>query len=256
MSSRAAGYSNRGTFRSSRKEPGPEDPSHWRYGGKSRTSTIAHEINNPLASVTNLLYIMRHSRSLDEVHGYVELAERELRRVAAITSQALRFHKESSGPALFSCIDLIGDGLLMFEGRLVNANIRVEKRKRAGQPVCCTGGEIRQVIGNLIGNAIDAMPRGGRLLVRSREATEWSTGRKGLVLTVADTGSGIGPETVGRIFDPFFTTKGIGGTGLGLWVSSEIVARHQGVLRVRSCQREGRAGTVFTLFLPFRDYKI
>ena len=115
----------------------------------------------------------------------------------------------------------------------------------------CFEGDIRQVLNNLIGNAIDAMPRGGHLLIRNREGTHWPTGRKGLVFTVADTGAGMGRQTLARIFDPFFTTKGIGGTGLGLWVSQEIVTRHQGALKVRSIQGTGGSGTVFTLFVPF-----
>ena len=87
--------------------------------------------------------------------------------------------------------------------------------------------------------------------MRSREGTDWKTGRKGLILTVADTGSGMSPDTAAKIFEPFFTTKEIGGTGLGLWVSHEIVQRHGGTLAVRSSQRTGCSGTVFTLFLPF-----
>ena len=87
--------------------------------------------------------------------------------------------------------------------------------------------------------------------MRSREATDWKTGRKGLVLTVADTGSGMSSDTAAKIFEPFFTTKESGGTGLGLWVSYEIIQRHGGTLAVRSSRRKGRSGTVFTLFLPF-----
>lgn len=139
----------------------------------------------------------------------------------------------------------------MLQGRLVNNHIDVQKRKRAGQPVQCFGGEIRQVLSNLISNAIDSIPTGGRLLVRSREATDWETGAKGLILTVADTGTGMSREVEGKIFTAFYTTKGIGGTGLGLWISKEIVDRHRGKLRVRSSQKTGGSGTVFTLFLPF-----
>jgi signal transduction histidine kinase len=118
--------------------------------------------------------------------------------------------------------------------------------------VRCFDGEIRQVLSNLVSNAIDAMhPAGGRLLLRSREATNWTNGQRGIALTVADTGSGIALSTLNRIFEPFFTTKDIGGTGLGLWVSSEIVNRHHGALRVKSTQKPGRSGTVFTMFLPF-----
>jgi signal transduction histidine kinase len=119
--------------------------------------------------------------------------------------------------------------------------------------VRCFEGEIRQVLSNLVSNAIDAMQphRGGRLLLRSRVGRDWTTGRPGLVITVADSGGGMSPSVLSRIFQPFYTTKGINGTGLGLWVSSEIIDRHQGTLRLRSSQREGRSGTTFTMFLPF-----
>jgi signal transduction histidine kinase len=114
--------------------------------------------------------------------------------------------------------------------------------------------EIRQVLNNLIRNAMDAMGLSGRLLVRSREATEWRTGARGVLITIADTGSGISPEALKSIYKAFFTTKGIGGTGLGLWISSEIVDRHHGRLLVRSRQTQPgqRGGTVFELFLPFQ----
>jgi PAS domain S-box-containing protein len=215
-------------------------------------SSIAHEINNPLESVTNLLYLARETAINPETKEYLSIADRELRRVSVIANQTLRFHKQSSKPQLITCEDLIGSAISVYQGRLVNSSVEVERRKRAKRPVLCFEGEIRQVLSNLIINAIDAMhPHGGRLLMRSREGTDWRTARKGLILTVADTGSGMSPDTADRIFEPFFTTKEIGGTGLGLWVSHEIVQRHSGVLAVRSSQRKSRAGTVFTLFLPF-----
>ena len=214
-------------------------------------ASIAHEINNPLESVTNLLYLMRSSSDLDEMQNYLETAERELRRVSLITSQTLRFHRQSTSAAPAFCYDLIGESLAMFQSRIVNNKIEVEKQKRAEQPVQCLGGEIRQVLNNLIGNAIDAMPTGGRLLLRSREADNHRTGKRGLVITVADNGTGMSPEVQKKAFDAFYTTKGIGGTGLGLWISCEIVARHHGELRVRSSSKPGKSGSVFTLFLPF-----
>jgi len=126
----------------------------------------------------------------------------------------------------------------------------VERRNGAQEPVECFEGEIRQAMANLIGNAIDAMhPKGGKLLLRSRNATDWATGRKGLVITVADTGSGIPTEAFSRLFEPFFTTKGHGGNGLGLWITKGIVARHEGKLSLRS--KVGK-GTVAKLFLPFQ----
>ncbi len=219
--------------------------------GRLATS-IAHEINNPLESVTNLLYLALASEDLRANHAYLESAERELRRVSLIANQTLRFHKQSSKPQAIGCADLFTTVLSIYEGRLKNSNIKIETRKWAHEPVVCFEGDIRQVLNSLLGNAIDAMqPNGGRLLIRSRKATDWTTGRKGLMLTVADTGGGISPHVMTKIFEPFFTTKGIGGTGLGLWVSKGIVARHHGALRVRSSQRAGSSGTVFTLFLPF-----
>lgn len=197
-------------------------------------SSIAHEINNPLEAVTNLLYLAGSSDAMTDVRSYLSQAERELRRVSLIANQTLRFHKQSTSPREVSCTDLFGDVLAIYQGRLLNSGIEIEKRKRAHRSVECFDGEIRQVLTNLIGNAIDAMHgTGGRLLVRSREAHNWSTGQEGIVLTVADTGTGMPPKVLCKIFDAFYTTKGIGGTGLGLWVSRDIVERHRGVLRVR-----------------------
>jgi signal transduction histidine kinase len=214
-------------------------------------ASIAHEINNPLEAVTNLIYLARKDAGSDEVRDYLEMAERELRRVAVITNQTLRFHKQATRPRLVSCEELVESVLSIYHGRVTNAQVRIEQRSRGDAAVTCFDGEIRQVLNNLVGNAIDAMPpQGGRLLLRSRRGTEWSTGRRGIVLTVADSGGGMSGTVIKRAFEPFFTTKGESGTGLGLWVSQEIIARHEGRLRVRSSQREGRKGTVFTVFLP------
>ncbi len=217
-------------------------------------SSIAHEINNPLESVTNLLYLASTcDQELPvEIQDHLETAQIELRRVSAVVSQTLRFHKQTTNPLHVTCEDLIGGALKIYQGRIANSSVRVEKRKRAKQSITCFEGEIRQVLNNLIGNAIDAMhPAGGRLLLRSRDATQWKTGQKGLMITVADTGLGIHPAVRKKIFDAFFTTKGISGTGLGLWVSKEIIERHHGDLKVRSRQGDSGNGTVFTMFLPF-----
>jgi PAS domain S-box-containing protein len=212
-------------------------------------ASIAHEINNPLESVTNLLYLSKGSDSLAESRHYLDTAERELRRVSAIANQTLRFHKQASKPEPVDCRELIESVLSIYQGRIVNSGIKVTRRDRTTSRLTCFDGEIRQVLSNLIGNAIDAMPQGeGQLVLRTRSGLEWATNRRGMVLTVADNGTGIGEVVVKRIFDPFFTTKGFAGTGLGLWVSHEIVARHQGRLQVRS--KPGQ-GTVFRLFLPY-----
>lgn len=215
-------------------------------------SSIAHEINNPLESVTNLLYLARSPRSdPKEKDEFLDTAERELRRVSLITSQTLQFHKQATRPTSVMVPDLLEGVLSIFQGRLVNSRIEVCRRERALGPIECFEGEIRQVMNNLVGNAIDAMPASGKLLLRSCEATNWRSGAKGVLLTVADTGAGMSETVRRKIFDPFFTTKGIAGTGLGLWVSKEIVSRHHGELKIRSSRRHGRSGTVFTLFLPF-----
>ena len=214
-------------------------------------SSIAHGINNPLEAITNLLYLARHRAEDPEVLDWLNRADQELRRVSVIANQTLRFHRQGSKPQAISCLDLFSQTLEVYEAQLNNARITVEKRKRANEPIECFEGDIRQVLGNIVANAIDAMPAGGRLFVRSRHATNWKTGRKGLALTIADTGTGMDQETRNRIFKAFFSTKGIGGSGLGLWISAEIMDRHQGRIVIRSSRRKGHKGTVVTLFLPF-----
>ena len=141
--------------------------------------------------------------------------------------------------------------LSLLEGKIKNAGVIVDRRDRTHRPIKVFEGDIRQVLSNLIGNAIDATPREGRLVLRSREGTDRRTGAGGVLLTVADEGCGMPPEVLAKVFEPFFTTKGMVGTGLGLWVSKDIVRRHRGQLKIRSSQRDAHAGTVIQLFLPF-----
>ncbi len=214
-------------------------------------SSIAHEINNPLESITNLIYLVQTAPEISpETRGYVATADRELRRVSNIVSQTLRFHKQASSPTVCSGSKLFGEALSIYQGRTLNAHISVHERYRAERGVACFEGEIRQVLSNLVANAIDAMPVGGRLFLRSRAATHPSTGRPGLRITVADTGTGMSAEVQAKLFEAFYSTKGINGTGLGLWISREIVDRHHGTLTMRSSQEKRRSGTVFSLFLP------
>jgi PAS domain S-box-containing protein len=213
-------------------------------------SSIAHEINNPLESVMNLIYLARHAPPTD-AERYLETADQEIRRVSIIANQTLRFHKQASKPQAATSADLFLTVMSIYEGRLRNARVRVEKRFRTDEPVICFQGDVRQVLSNLVGNALEAMPFGGRLLICSRKGRDWKTSRPGVLLTIADNGAGIPPAVQKHIFDAFFTTKGTAGNGLGLWVCQEIVDRHHGKLRVRSTQRPGRNGTTFTFFLPF-----
>jgi len=213
-------------------------------------SSVAHEINNPLESVTNLIFLARQHAISKQTQELLDIAEQELQRVSVIANQTLRFHKQATKPLAVRCTELFASVLRIYDGRLRNAHIAVEKERLGDEEVICFQGDIRQVLLNLVGNAVDAMPAGGRLLIRSRVSTDWKTGRRGLTLAVADTGMGIDPADRGSIFEPFFTTKGFSGTGLGLWISLEIMERHEGRIQIRSRLQRG---TVVGIFLPFRE---
>jgi PAS domain S-box-containing protein len=215
-------------------------------------ASIAHEINNPLAGVTNSLYLALLDDSLrPETRSYLRTAESELRRVAQITTQTLRFHKQSNSPVNVDVCDIVDSVLALFEGRLAQKKIVVSWECKRGAFATCLGDEVRQVVANLVSNAMDAMGEGGRLRIRARSARRW-TGEMpdGVRIVVADTGCGIPPAVLDRIFDAFVTTKDATGVGLGLWVSEGIVRKHGGRIRVRSRLTEGSSGTVFSVFLP------
>lgn len=215
-------------------------------------ASIAHEINNPLEAVTNLVFLAGCSDNLEEVRRLLNTADIELRRASAITAQTLRFHRQSSSPQEVETATLVNEILNVYMGRLHNSNAHVATRLRAQRPIRCFDGEIRQVLANLIANALDAMSSDPRtLFIRTREGTNWPTGERGVVFTIADTGDGIARENIKRLFEPFFSTKGTTGTGLGLWVSKEIIERHRGSIRLRSSQCVERRGSVFRIFLPF-----
>ena len=214
-------------------------------------SSISHEINNPLEAITNLLYLVSHNDHLpDDLRIYIHMAQSELARVSQIATQTLRFHRQAARPTWVSPAELLDAVLNLYHGRLTNSGIRVQTSYATDMKILCFENDIRQVLNNLIANAIDAMRQGGRLLVRAHEATQHSTGRHGLRLAIADTGTGMPEPVQRRLFQPFYTTKGLNGTGLGLWISEGIVRRHQGRMEVRSSQDPVHHGTVFTLFLP------
>jgi signal transduction histidine kinase len=214
-------------------------------------SSISHEINNPLEAVTNLLYLaLNHEQLPSTTRRYLETAQGELARVSHIATQSLRFHRQTMNPAHVDPKELIESVVDLYQGRLFNSNIRVVSRYKSTKRVLCFENDIRQVLNNLIANAVDAMRQGGRLLLCSRGGTDWKTGRSGVRITVADTGHGMSADVKKRVFEPFYTTKEMNGTGLGLWISRGIVARHHGSLALKSSQKPGWNGTVFTLFLP------
>ena len=209
-------------------------------------ASIAHEIRNPLATVSDLIYLLRGEQSDEKRSAYLEQAENELARVSEIATSTLRFYRDPIGVTSFDIADLAQSVLVLFQGRIALGGVRVEKDFPKGILVSAPQGELRQVIVNLIGNALDAMPHGGRLILRVREFVDHHANRFCVRLTVADTGSGMTPEVLKRIFEAFYTTKGESGTGLGLWLSLEIVRKCGSSMRVRSAK--GR-GTVFHLSL-------
>lgn len=211
-------------------------------------SSIAHEINNPLESVTNLLYLASITEDVSVVKEFLKQADLELRRVSGITNQTLRFHRQT-GQAKPASVKELFDGVVgIFQRRLENSRIQVGVRLRATGLVECLDGEIRQVLTNLVSNSMDAMQHGGKLTLRSRNA--FRDGVPGVWFTIADNGTGMTAKVKERLFEPFFTTKDIHGIGLGMWVSRQIVDRHHGKLIFRSSLDPVRRGTVFSLFLP------
>jgi PAS domain S-box-containing protein len=212
-------------------------------------SSIAHEINNPLESITNLLYLIRQSNEMKDVQQYAALAQQELARVTEITLQTLRFHRQHSKPTKVDLAELLRTVMYLYTGRTLVRSIEMDLQLTEAPPVLCLEGEIRQVMNNLVRNALDAMGKGGRLLVRLHPEADRRTGEAGVRLTVADTGEGIDTEIASRLFEPFQTTKEQTGTGLGLWVSKGIVEKHGGRIQVKTRRGEGH-GTVFTVWLP------
>ena len=218
-------------------------------------ASIAHEINNPLEAVTNLLYLLQYHTTLEpEANEWVTSAQHEVARVSAITQQTLRFYRQSTRPVRANLPELLDSVLTLYQGRINTLQVELVRRFRQPPDLLCLTGEMRQLFANLIGNALDAMqPGGGRLVVSARAAADvCRQDATGVRVTIADTGSGMSREVRDRIFEPFFTTKEATGTGLGLWVGAEIMAKHGVRLRIRSrvADREGAHGTVFSLFFP------
>ena len=213
--------------------------------------SISHEINNPLASVTNLLYLISLSNSLQEAKEFGEIADAELKRVSEIVTHTLRFYREPGKPALVDVSEIVKSALAFYKVRLDTTEIVVEKDLRECSPILALQGELRQVVLSLIGNAMDAIGRGGTLWIRTANAREHRNGsRQGIRLSIADTGTGISAEIRDSLFEPFISTKSDTGAGLGLWLSSQIVRKHGGTLQVKTRSRPPFSGTVFSMFLP------
>ncbi len=219
-------------------------------------SSIAHEINNPLSSVTNLLYLLRDEPNLSQQgRQFLELAEIELNRATHIATETLRFYREPSGPALADLGEIMDAVLSLHAMRIRATSVRIHREYR-NRGFLCHVGELRQLMANLLANALDAMPAGGDLKIRLREAScPTNPLLRGIRLTLADNGPGMSPDLKHRIFEAFFTTKSATGTGLGLWIADGIVRKHSGTMRVLSSTRPGASGTAFSIFLPYPSLK-
>ena len=212
-------------------------------------SSIAHEINNPLEAVTNLLYLAEQSADA-ETRQLLETAQQELRRVSHITTNTLQFNRQKSVPESIDICSMMQSVLDLYRGRFIQAGIQVSLETKACPSLQALGGEIRQVFANLVGNALDAMGQSGKLKIRIRASRNWETNEPAIRITVADSGHGMSAETKTQVFKPFFTTKESTGTGLGLWISADIIERHSGVAMIRSSANGRFRGTTFCVLLP------
>lgn len=210
-------------------------------------ASVAHEINNPLESLTNLLFLAKLDPTITgETRNTLEVADKELQRLSHIAARSLKFYRQRTAPAATSLEELIETVLFFNEPDRKMRSVRLARRFRPSPPVLCLPGEIQQVITNLIRNALDAVQPRGNITVAVRPAQD-RRARQGVSVTVADNGSGMDRQTLHQLFHPFATTKGEAGTGLGLWVSKGILDKHSATIAVRS--KPGK-GTVFRLFLP------
>jgi PAS domain S-box-containing protein len=222
-------------------------------------ASVANEINNPLEAMGNMLYLISIAETADAARPYARQALDELMRVSLITQQTLKFHRQPGMPAVILLSEVVTAVLALFHGKLHSAGIKTEMRKaRKGREtgVACMPSEMHQIFANLVSNSVDAMPDGGRLVVRLRPSRDWRDRKiAGMRVTFCDSGSGMNRATMQHCFEPFFTTKTETGTGLGLWVVAQLLERRQGHVRMWSSQQPGASGTAFSIFLPFGDTK-
>ncbi len=213
-------------------------------------ATIAHEINNPLAAVTNALFLAKNSAGVPEsALRYLDMADTELKRIAYITRQSLGFYRESNAPVLTTIHEVLESAVELLKSRVMAKKAIIEKQWDGEVQIVAVAGELRQVFSNLLANSLDAIGEAGVIQLRVSTGTALH-GQPYVRITMADNGAGISEHSRSKLFQPFFTTKGTVGTGLGLWVSKQIVDKHGGTIRVRSCGDGTRRGTVFSVVLP------
>jgi signal transduction histidine kinase len=216
-------------------------------------ASIAHEINNPLAAITNLLFLLQGCNDKSsEAKAYLELAQKELQRVSHITKQTLAFYRETNVPVHVNMNNLMREVIEILSSPAVASGIKIEADLSAKNTPRAFAGEVRQVLTNLVANAIDASPSGTTIHVRVRDIVDpRNLSARGVSVLIQDCGKGIPRQLYSQLFQPFVSTKGQKGTGLGLWVTKSIVERHEGFIRYRSSTRPGHSGTCFLVF--FRE---
>lgn len=214
-------------------------------------ASVAHEINNPLEAIANLLYLVTMSESAEEGHKYAQRALDELLRVSLITQSTLKFHRQHGAPKITEISAILESVIALFRPRLNAAAIAVDVHIKNEVAIACMPSEAQQIFANLMANAIEATTLDGKLAIRMRTSYDWrDRSIEGMRITICDNGVGMDRATMRRIFEPFFTTKPETGTGLGMWVVAQLVERHGGNIRVWSTQRQGASGTAFSVFLP------
>lgn len=212
-------------------------------------ATVAHEINNPLEAVLNLIFLARGTCAMEsETRGYLDTAEKELERVSHIARQTLGFYRDNGRPTDVMVDELLRNVLAVYRSKLISKNIAVHDQFQAPHPLTASRGELLQVFSNIIANSLDAMEPGGSLHIETREAADVSSA--GTEILIRDEGSGIAAEHLTRIFEPFFTTKESHGTGIGLWVAKKLVEKHGGRIKITSSTMPGKSGTEVCIFLP------
>ena len=213
-------------------------------------ATVAHEINNPLEAITNFIYLAKQQPDVAEkTRGYLKSADQELQRVAHLAQQTLGFYRDNTEPVSLVLKQVVEDVLAIYERKFRYKALLVESKVDPGLVAHTVQGELKQILSNLVVNAIDASSEGGKIIVRARAANDRRTGVPGIRITVADTGSGISDKDKPKIFTPFFTTKKEIGTGLGLWITKELVEKKGGHIRFRSRDSQ-KSGTVMSVYLP------
>jgi two-component system NtrC family sensor kinase len=214
---------------------------------------IAHEINNPLEAMSNLLYLAANGSKDDfaETKSYVEQSLEELFRISRITKQVLAFHRESTLPTLCRADEMIEGVIALFRVHVARQNVTIQSDLRSSDKLLIHAAEIRQVFNNLIANALDAMEScEGTLRIRCLRSVHYPEGTPGIRFLFSDCGRGIPPASMSRIFEAFYTTKELKGSGIGLWLSSEVIGKHRGDIRVRSRTEGPYRGTLFDVFIP------